>query len=259
MKRALIFVHFSPESELSREAQAYLKALHSFFSRRIIISNSPISERSRRHLKEQGYEVFERENQGYDFYSWKVGLQQLGSELAQFDELVTANDSCLLLKNADFTPIFGWSTQKKLWGLTKSYEFQEHLQSYFLGFKKEVFQSSAFQEFWQELVSLDSKKDIIMNYELGLSQKLKSAGFILESFFRIEDVNFGRKLGILLKSLKQQPVAFLKFKPKCYYGVNPSHELWEEMIQTGIPLVKRELLAKNPMQLNLDRLKNYLP
>lgn len=258
MKRVLIFVHFSKDPNLSRNVQAYLRALQSYFSRRLLVSNSPLNERSRSILRELGFEVAERENQGYDFYSWKFGLSQLGEALNGFDELVTANDSCLLTKNADFAPIFGWATEKKFWGLSKSYEFQEHLQSYFLGFKKEVFQSPAFRQFWQGIEVLDSKKEIIMNYELGLSQRLSFEGFAMESYFRIEDISFGRKVGIFAKSLKHQPAAILKLKPNSYYGVNPSHELWEEMIQVGVPLVKRELLTKNPMQLNLDRLSLYL-
>lgn len=243
---------------MSRNALVYLKALSSFFSRRILVSNSPLNENSRSILRDLGIEVIERENRGYDFYSWKVGLNQLGDAINDFDELITANDSCFLIKNADFAPIFGWSESKKFWGLSKSYEFQEHLQSYFLGFKKEVFQSFAFKTFWQDVEVLDSKKEIILNYELGLSHRLHSDGIVSESFFRIEDTTILRKIVIFVKSFVQQPAAILKLRPKFQYGVNPSHELWEEMIQSGIPLVKRELLNKNPMQLNLKRVSDYL-
>ena len=74
-------------------------------------------------------------------------------------------------------------------------------------FNNKIINSDGFKFFWQELQILDSKDQIVFNYEIGLSQKLISEGFFAQSFLPVADYKisiirlFWRKLVIYVKEL----------------------------------------------------------
>ena len=59
-----------------------------------------------------------------------------------------------------------------------------HLQSYFMVFKKNVINSDVFVDFINSVQEEHKKNDIIINYEIGLSEKLKDAGFSYSTYVK---------------------------------------------------------------------------
>ena len=64
-----------------------------------------------------------------------------------------------------------------VWGLTESYLYSPHLQSYFLLIQSEVILNPAVREFFDSVVPQSSRHDVIQAYELGFSRLIKSLGF----------------------------------------------------------------------------------
>jgi lipopolysaccharide biosynthesis protein len=62
-------------------------------------------------------------------------------------------------------------------GITDSWWFAYHVQSYFLYFKKNIIESGFLKQFFDEVQVLSNKGDIINRYEIGLSKKLACEGF----------------------------------------------------------------------------------
>ena len=71
------------------------------------------------------------------------------------------------------------------WGICANDEFNYHLQSYFLVFKKKVFSSSVFTDFLNSIKQEKNVSDIIFNYEVKFTQVLQSAGFSCGSFVQL--------------------------------------------------------------------------
>ena len=91
--------------------------------------------------------IINRENKGYDFYGWKTGLEKY-TRYKDHVGLLLANDSVIgplfsisnivsTLENCDADVI----------GMTDSFQFHPHLQSYFLYCKKNVVLSEEFLRF----------------------------------------------------------------------------------------------------------------
>ena len=121
-----------------------------------------------------------RRHCAYDFGSYRLGLVEAESRgwLASASHVLLCNDSVI-------GPFFGLEpvVQKMIdsaapvWGLTESYLYSPHLQSYFLLLQSEVVHNLAFREFFDSVVPQPSRHDVIRNYELGFSRLIKSLGF----------------------------------------------------------------------------------
>lgn len=70
------------------------------------------------------------------------------------------------------------------WGLVHSKQTASHLQSFFLGFSKQVFCSSAWAEFWAGVEDLEDKWEVIRRYEIGLTKHFAKAGFGFDAYMR---------------------------------------------------------------------------
>ncbi|HEM5155487.1 TPA: alpha-L-Rha alpha-1,3-L-rhamnosyltransferase, partial [Streptococcus suis] len=112
---------------------------------------------------------------GYDFAAWKDGLEFEGLDnLDNYDSVTVMNDTC-------FGPLWDLSTYYEkyeldvsidFWGMTNHAEVKghnlyiaEHLQSYFISFKKRLVASSVFKEFWKSIVSHKDVQKVIDEYE----------------------------------------------------------------------------------------------
>ena len=188
----------------------------------------------------------------YDFGSYKRLAQYLvGWEiLEQYDEVILVNDSSYLLKPLD--AVFEKMNAKlcSWWGLqatkgmyhtqdNKLNQFQEkipmqrvksellplyakdkeydfHVASYFLVFRKPILRDGILQSLLKSVKKEMSKKEIILNYEVGLTKKLIESGYDFDTY--MDDLY-------------------------------PFHPIYTdhifEMIANGFPLFKRFFLTEN--------------
>lgn len=186
-KRLTIFAHYDKDNVIDDYVLYYLKSLKEV-SEKIVFSSDCILDDEEK-AKLNGicdYIICENHNE-YDFGSWKRGFELVKNTMANFDELIFANDSCygpffsltqvfdeMKSRNCDF-----WGITENQYGIKKA---QRHIQSYFMVFKKEIFKSCEFINFMHSITALPTKNDVIENYEIGLSQMLFKMGFKGESY-----------------------------------------------------------------------------
>ncbi|MDU1715426.1 MAG: rhamnan synthesis F family protein, partial [Streptococcus vestibularis] len=190
MKRLLLYVHYNKYDELSGHVLYQLEQLRPLFSKLIVISNSQLTESATLTLKELGIdEVIQRENLGFDFAAWRDGMAHVGFEhLTDFDSVTLMNDTCFgpLWDITDIVEEFEKRPNVDFWGMTnfrKTKYFDEHLQSYFMFFKKHVVASEAFQKFWTSIKTFTDVQDVIDNYETQVTTKFLDAGFKYKVIF----------------------------------------------------------------------------
>lgn len=276
--RAVVFAHFDKHNIVDDYVIFYLSELKKNSRTIIFVSTSSLSEEEKARLDGICSIVITRPNIGYDFFSWKTGLAQLRN-LENYNELVICNDSCYG-PVFDLHPIFQKMRFSKadFWGITSNSQIRFHLQSYFLVFRKQVFLSKEFQDFWRDMKIIDSKTEIVNTYEIGLTQKLINANFKADALFKLTLLNahiilfatFRNLLGYVYNCF-----IYLFFTNTRRYQLlisngfhisrinhllhtNPTHRLCLTTLKHGCPFVKIELLRDNPLNINISDIFHYL-
>ncbi|OGB28040.1 MAG: hypothetical protein A3I16_11025 [Burkholderiales bacterium RIFCSPLOWO2_02_FULL_66_35] len=220
----------------------------------LVSTSRAISDASVEALSKVCHTVCLRENVGYDFGSYKAGIELLKQQDAQVSRLLVANDSVFGPFN-DLQPILHEMEREDidLCGLTDSHDHGYHLQSYFISYSTRLYESAAFDDFWSsvDLISNTTdnfKQKIVHNYEVGGSQHFLRTGCSYSVVFPYRDVLdrlFQRTLRKLEASRLPNSDIVMHYG-ELVYNFNASHAYWDELIDMGMPFIKRELLTKNP-------------
>jgi len=263
-KRAAILVHYDRDNIVDEYIFTYLKALKACVSHLVFVSTSKLNNTQQNHLYQYCDTVIARENIGYDFMSYKIGLESFCYQ--DFDEVLISNDSVY----GPFYPmqrLFDSMNTKKcdFWGITDNTDMEYHIQSYFLLFKKSVLLSKVFQDFWRNLEILHDKDEIIQRYEVGLTQSLLKTGFTPEVSTHFKPTNI-QKLGIVLRKFTPRKIiskinSILSGKAKIVRigKINTTHYFWKELLLSGeVPFIKIELLRDNPMNIDTHDFKKII-
>ena len=258
MKRALVFAHYDKDNLVAPYVLYYLKALQTVASTVIFVSTSTLSDETKEALSPYCEKVIPRDNEGYDFMSYKIGLSHL--DYTQYDEVILCNDSVY----GPFYPLIDafHTMQTKtvdMWGMTDNHERSYHLQSYFLVCRQNLLQSDAFKNFWDSVDTLSDKERIIELYEIGLSTHMLKEGFHLDAYSKVT-VSLKEKILLQLQTLtlekmKRKIISLLhQTTTSSTLGqVNPTLTLWKAlMLEEKMPFIKRELLRDNPKGTNID-------
>ena len=256
--RVIIFVHYDRDNLVDDYVYFYLKELQKNASHLIFISTAKLSENEIKHLSRYCSEVIVRENIGYDFMSYKTGLESFNYQ--DYDEVVICNDSV-------YGPLYPLKNlfeamendECDFWGITDNTDISYHLQSYFLVFKKSVIQSDTFKSFWEQVKVLHNKNNIIEKYEVGLTTHLQKNGFKSAVYAKYQLTNM-QEMYIILKKITPTKIAAKissiissKYQIARIGKVNVTHYSWKELLlHTKMPFVKIELLRDNPMKMDIN-------
>ena len=191
MKRLLLYVHFNKYNRVSSHVYYQLTQMRPLFSRVVFITNSHLSQENQDKLRSQKLmdDFLQRENIGFDFAAWRDGMNHIGFDnLDSYDIVTVMNDTC-------FGPLWdvkehylSYEKQDEIdfWGLTNNRatkQFKEHIQSYFITFKKAVIQSEAFHNFWENIQNHADIQRVIDDYETQVTTTLLDAGFQYDVVF----------------------------------------------------------------------------
>lgn len=230
MNRLLVYVHFNPYDRLSDHVVYQLTQIRPLFSKLVVISNSHLGESDQLRLQEAGLmdAFIQRQNSGFDFAAWRDGLKAIGyDQLADYDSVTLMNDTCFG-PLWDLTPIyegFDADVSVDFWGMTNNRQtpdFPEHLQSYFMVFKRVVSSSAIFQNFWETIQDFTDVQEVIGQYETQVTTTFLSAGFRYKAVF----------------DTTQADVSGMLHPDFSYY--NPT-----AILQAGVPFLKVKTLAAN--------------
>jgi hypothetical protein len=229
LRLVCVFSHFDAAGRILPYVRRYLSELGRCGFEIHLVSTSPNLSASDRHEVELGgVTVHCRENAGLDFASWQWALHHVVS-LAEVDWLLLANDS-VFGPIFDLEPVFRsqFAENPDFWGITDSYEVAWHLQSYFLCFRGDVARSETFREVFAVDFAKLTKRSIIRNGEISLSQSLLRSGFRGSAVCPFDRLRKYRSFG------------------KC----NATHVYWDQLIaRLRCPFIKRELIRDNPLNL----------
>lgn len=218
--KAAIVAQWSATANVTRSLDAYCRALVAGGFEVVVVSACESAEALRwPQGRPPAVHVLRKPNVGYDFGSWSVALDRYPALWAA-DRVLLTNDS-LVGPFAALDEVFSGfdQTRADVWGLTDTYQFVHHLQSYCVGFGREALSWPPLAAFFGGIRQEKDKTEIIWRNELGLARLLRQEGFTLEAAFPA-DLVVAR-------------------------GDNPTVRGWRGLLDQGFPFVKREIVT-NP-------------
>ncbi len=127
----------------------------------------------------------------YDFCLFQAGLQA-AKQLWCYDELILAKSSANLSSRDSLAQVFERMRNRPcdIWGLNASWHIAYHLQTHFLVFRKSLFTTRSFGEFWDKPRVVDSRLSFNLNYAVSLTQYFIERGTKIATVCRPSSLNY---------------------------------------------------------------------
>lgn len=258
-KRIAVMAHFDPAGEMPVRTRRLIRQLLDVADHLVVVSTGlrPDAFES----KDPRITVISRQNVGYDFFSFKVGIESI-PDLWAYDELIVANDSVYMVRDYGFSNVFERMADANcdMWAMTVSEQIVSHAQSYFVVFKKSLLVTPAFAKFWRDVRVIDNKWQIILNYEVGMTQHFLEHGARVESAFKPtfrDYLTIAWRLAARRKLI--QPIQFLIeiLHWQRVKSSNLTHYLWDK-VASELGFLKCEVLRDNPNKLRMHGLASVV-
>ena len=260
--RVCVFVHWDGTGEVREHVLHYVLSLADAGLSVLFVTNSGrLQPDSLARLKTMCAGVLIRRNVGYDFGAWREGFEALNLPREDTELAIMANDSVYgpLRPLHDVLAAINLD-EADVWGCTETWQSRYHLQSYLLGFSPRVLASPVWRRFWASVRPAPSKHAVIHRYEVGLSQSLIKAGFRCRAIWPYDRLAADIETDLPQARTRADEEDY--FDPKMdvrraharrlhnsvVYRVplNPTSDLWRQLLRAGFPFLKRELLRDNP-------------
>lgn len=243
LKRLLFFVFYDKDGIVDTYIDYLLNDFSKSVEKIVIIINGECSSKGRRIFEKYSTDIFFRENKGYDAGAYKAAIfEYFGLErMKLYDEVIFMNDTF-------FGPfyssqkIFDIMQQRNIdfWGITLQEEanlgygmIPRNIQSYFIAFRKRVFESHDFKDFWESIGTPKDFLDCCKKFENRLTAFFEEKGYkysvlvddeILNS---TEKNNYNHYWFLPYTLIKYHKMPFLKVKP--FLSLDIDNTMQEEL------------------------------
>lgn len=121
--------------------------------------------------------VMSRANQGFDFLSWRRGLELARGEGWLPADVVLTNSSVYgPLWSLD--PLLDSMSAHPVWGMLRSREIRDHVQSWWMAFRSDVVGRDAFWDYWRGIRAYQEKWGTILAHELPWATEIAPQGVV---------------------------------------------------------------------------------
>ena len=228
MKRLMIYFFYDKDGIVDDYVPYFLEKFKPFCEEICTVVNGNMTDESKQKLEKYSSLVLERENIGFDSGAYKYAIEHYGYEkIREYDELILAN---FTMFGPIFSPAELFDKMEKrdcdFWGITKyranehsfaEIKIDEHIQSYFLVYKKNILCSKDFEDYWNTLQTATTYEEAIAFHELRTTK-----------FF--EERNYKSDIYIPFKKYLQE------IKNKAYF-----YSIIQQIKEDRMPFIKRKI------------------
>ena len=255
-EKYLIFAHYHSNGIIRNDIIDFLNEGKKYFTKIVFVSTK-INVKELNKISKK-IKVIKRKNTGYDFYSYKVGwefISKILSDNIDDKKIYFANSSILFINPKKIINSINKIDIKKneFWGLSRSFELTDHIQSYFFFFSVSLFKNKNILNWWNKIKPLNIHYKIIMKYELGLSKLMIKNNIQLRSIYT---KNINLKTNNIFKKIAQRFNEIFLKTPK-YYKKDPTHYFWNDFYKL-FGIVKIRLIKDNEKKYKLKKLYELL-
>jgi hypothetical protein len=254
--RAFVVAHYDADGRIARHLVELLRAFTALSDRVLLVSTGATPAVLA--ALPQGVRAITRPNVGYDFTSYRTGIEAIGRDPG-LRQIVLLNDSFVCIDPARLCRrmLEAPAVEADLVGMTSSGEGSYHVQSHFFCFQgSKVLESEAFAAWWSSMQPLSDREEVIRRYELGMTPHFAAAGFrVAAAFAPTTEQHFRavcRWFEVPGRAPPVSPQRQVTLDLTRADTLNPLHFLWDDILDE-FGVVKLELLKANPFGVNLHR------
>jgi len=227
MNRLLIYFIYDSNGIIDDYIFYFLNAFKKQRSEVCVVINGKVKNKAEKALTNLVDKVIVRKNIGYDSAAYKEALESYGFEnLKKYDEVILANFTM-------YGPIFPieemfYKMDKKdidFWGITKhpalkakiaNVYVNEHIQSYFIAYRKKMVSSDDFKNYWNTIKTPTTYEEAIAFHELRNTEYFEKLGYKSDTY--IDFKKYKNKLEekayfyYIIQQLKEDRMPFIKRK-----------------------------------------------
>ena len=263
--RVALFMHFDGRGIVRPQVLNYIRELKANGLDVVLVSNAgKLAPEALAVLQEVCAGIILRKNIGYDFGAWRDAVDYLDLPRAQTQEVILANDSVFgpLAPLGDALRRLDYS-KADIWGLTESWQVRYHLQSFFLAFGPVALRAKAWREFWDDVRPVPMKSYVVHRYEVGITQAMIKGGLSCAALWPYEalvkmvsretlkelvgeEEQADPNKADPIQTTRRLQVLRIRDCVARRKALNPTSDLWRQLLLSGFPFIKRELLRDNP-------------
>lgn len=217
MRRIGIFCFYDKSGIVDDYIIYFLDSIRPFLKELLIVCNGKISDSERLKFQKYACDVLERENDGFDIWAYKAGIEYLGWDFIQ------KHDELLMFNSTNFGPLYPleevfskMDSQSDLdfWGITKYMGHREstsaiiagilpeHIQTYWMIFRKKVLEDHNFRNYWKFLHRISSYDEAVNLHEVVFTKYLEKLGYKWDTYVEMND----------LETTIENPLVFYSFE-----------------------------------------------
>lgn len=198
-KRLAIMYFFDRDGIVDEYALILMKDIRRHVDTLVVVAGGTVNEDGRQTLQKACDQLYMRPNQGFDMWGYRDGLLHVGwDRLRGFDEVILLNFTIMgPVSSISSTTMFQEMNQRDVdfWGITAhpGFDFDpfgcnpygevpEHIQSYFLAFRKQLTTHPCFQKFWESLPPLENYNQAVGKVETVLTHYFAQMGFKWDAY-----------------------------------------------------------------------------
>ena len=217
-RNVCIFVTYSHDGIIFPHVESHVSALHDNNIDVILVIATDGLDRELPPFTECVAGLVVRINHGWDFAAWATALSII-PEVWLSRSLILTNDSIFGPTDSDhYRKLLNRIDKSKagVVALTDSYQTQHHMMSYFTVLKPKALKSQIIHNFWNSVISISNKNEVIARYETRSIDLLRNTDIGYEILYPTEN-SYGR-------------------------AKNPTLEGWRELLEDGFPFIKVQLI-----------------
>jgi hypothetical protein len=262
-----IFVHWSITDKISSHDADLINSLAIEFDHVLVICN--LNKLKSRKLYSDSIfhtnvKIGTRANEGYDFGGYQAGLQLLQSQQKSLSEVLLINNSIYKVHDSLTMLMKKVRTSKfEVTGITNSNEIAQHLQTYFIHIKEPALKLNVFWSWFKNLETYSDKNFTVESIEIPLSNFFQDLGLTLGAIWDYDEVlklYFSNMSTGIIQDLRRE-LGWVFGAQRMILGisVNPTHYMWPHLMELGCPFLKKDLLRRQYLNTNIDKLlQNYV-
>ena len=188
-----IFVFYDPQGIVDDYVIHLMASLRPHFTRIVTVSNTKVDHTAKERLEKYSDDLIVRENRGLDAAAFKECLVSYcgWKEVSRYDEVVLFNDT-FFGPILSFEDMFLEMNQKDIdfWGMSAGYHshdgwnkvkygyMPDHIQTFFVAFRKKMVCSEEFQSYWNSYdETLNDFVSIVSQHEVVMTKHFQDLGF----------------------------------------------------------------------------------
>lgn len=152
-----IFVYYEPDGAVSGSVRRVLHELRRQNVNVLLCVNFELSDVQNKAFSGLVHSILHRNNQGFDFGSYKDGVNFLRESGFEVDRLIFLNDSVYYISSGLREMISGLLREDDVVGLFENWGEGYHIQSFGVSVSGYVYKSRSFVDFWNEYSPINNR------------------------------------------------------------------------------------------------------